>query len=63
MIQLNPPIPMSTPKGDGFAHVLIDYGPEFSLIWVVLQDSGEVWSFPNEAVRAQKNITMGRHLE
>jgi hypothetical protein len=63
MIQLNPPIPLKTPKGDGLAHVLIDYGPEFSLIWVVLQDSGEIWAYPNEEVRAMKNITMGRTFE
>lgn len=62
MLQLCPPIPLTTPKGGGLAHVLIDYGPEFSLIWVVLQDNGEVWSFPNEDVRAVKNVTMGREL-
>lgn len=28
VIQLNPPLPMVTPKGEGWAHFLIDYGPE-----------------------------------
>jgi hypothetical protein len=27
-LQLDPPIPVITPKGDGYAHLLIDYGPE-----------------------------------
>lgn len=34
MLQLNPPIPMNTPKG--FAHLVIDYGPESDLYWTVL---------------------------
>lgn len=63
MMQLNPPIPLNTPKGPGLAHFLIDYGPEHDLIFVVFQDeTGEIWSWPNHQVRAQKNITMGRIL-
>lgn len=61
MIQLQPPIPLETPRGSGLAHLVIDYGPEFSLLWsVFLDDSGECWTFTNEDVRAVKNITMGR---
>lgn len=52
-----------TPKGPGLAHLVIDYGPEHDLIWVVFLDSnGECWSYPNPQVRAQKNVTMGRTL-
>lgn len=59
--QLNPPIPMSTPKGNGLAWALIDYGAEHHLMWVVaIDETGEIWTFPNPEVRAQKNITMGR---
>jgi hypothetical protein len=61
VIQLNPPIPMITPKGEAYAHVLIDYGPEFHLLWVCFQDdTGECWTWPNPDVRAVKNVTMGR---
>jgi hypothetical protein len=61
ILQLKPPIPVVTPKGDGYAHVLIDYGAEFNLLWVVfLDDSGECWTYDNSQVRAQKNVTMGR---
>lgn len=65
MLQLNPPLPMLTPKGEGFAHVLIDYGPESDLYWTVfITDTGEVWTFSNREVRAAKNITLGRtHVE
>jgi hypothetical protein len=61
MIQLNPPIPMNTPKGEGFAHVMLDYGPESDLYWVVLiTETGEIWTYANRYVRASKNITLGR---
>lgn len=61
MLQLNPPLPLLTPKGEGFAHVLIDYGPETDLYWTVfITATGEVWTFSNREVRASKNITLGR---
>ncbi len=61
MLQLDPPLPMETPKGRGFAHLVIDMGQEHDLLWVVfLNDSGECWTYPNHQVRMQKNITMGR---
>lgn len=61
VLQLNPPIPMNTPKGEGFAHVLIDYGPESDLYWTVLiTETGEIWTYANRYVRAIKNITLGR---
>lgn len=65
MLQLNPPLPMLTPKGEGFAHILIDYGPESDLYWTVfITATGEVWTFANREVRASKNITLGRtHVE
>ena len=61
--QLNPPLPLNTPKGPALAHMVVDYGPEHSLIWVCFQDdTGECWSWANPEIRAQKNITMGRVL-
>lgn len=61
MMQLNPPLPMNTPKGEGFAHFLLDYGPESDLYWtVVITETGEIWTFANKEVRASKNITLGR---
>lgn len=59
--QLNPAIPLQTPKGNALAHFLIDYGQESNLVWVCFQeDTGEIWSWENPEVRAQKNITLGR---
>ena len=60
--RLDPPIPLETTKGKGVAHFLIDYGFEHDLIWVVfLNDNGQCWSFKNQDIRAQRNITAGRN--
>lgn len=59
--QLNPPLPLHTPKGAGWAHFVLDYGPEADLIWVVFLDAdGACWSVPNPDVRMQFNWSLGR---
>lgn len=59
--QLDPPLPLSTPKGDGLAHFVIDYGPEADLVWVVFMDKdGACWSVPNPDIRMSWNWTLGR---
>lgn len=59
--QLNPSIPMETPKGRGLAIAVIDYGLEHSLLWVVAIDATrEVWCVPNADVRLQRNWSAGR---
>jgi hypothetical protein len=59
--QLNPPLPMETSKGGGWAHFVIDYGPEAALLWVVCNDAdGACWTVPNSEVRMTFNWTMGR---
>lgn len=35
MLQLSPPIWVTTPLGEGFALLVIDYGPALNSIWVV----------------------------
>jgi hypothetical protein len=61
IIQLNPTLPMLTPKGPALAHFLIDYGEEHHLMWVCIQDnSGEIWTWPNTQVRSQTNHSFGR---
>ncbi len=63
LLQLDPTVPVETPLGRGQAHVVIDYGQESDLIWVVFIDvTGECWSFRNQEVRLQANITLrGSH--
>lgn len=59
--QLNPPLPLDTPKGTDWAHFVIDYGPEADLLWVVFMDSdGACWSVPNPEIRMHFNRSMGR---
>lgn len=61
LVQLNPPLPLETSKGAGWAHFLIDYGPEAALLWVVFMDAdGACWTVPNAEVRMSYNWTMGR---
>lgn len=64
IIQLDPPIPLYSPKGCGIAHFLIDYGIESHLYWVVFdKETGEIWTWDNTKVRAEKNITIGREMK
>ena len=59
--QLNPPIPLMTPKGRAMAHFIIDYGIENDLMWVCFQDdTGESWTWENAQIRARMNQTIGR---
>lgn len=61
LTQLNPPLPLETSKGAGWAHFVIDYGPEAALLWVVFMDAdGACWAVPNPEVRISSNWTMGR---
>lgn len=55
---------LDTPKGRGYAWLLIDYGAESDLYWTVaIHDTAEIWTFSNKEVRAVKNITLGRLVD
>lgn len=44
------------------AHMVIDYGIEHDLLFVVFQDdTGECWCWKNKYIRIQTNITIGRN--
>lgn len=61
LTQLNPPLPIETPKGLGWAHFITWDSVEQSMYWTVFIDrTGEIWTFPNEKVRAAKNVTADR---
>jgi hypothetical protein len=61
ILQLDPPLPMTCPKGSGLCHFLIDYGMETHLYWTITIDAtGEIWTYDNTKVRMQKNISIGR---
>jgi hypothetical protein len=45
----------------GWAHFVIDSGPESALLWVVFMDAdGACWTVPNPEVYMSFNWTMGR---
>jgi hypothetical protein len=55
---------MRTPIGKGMAQMVIDYGVEHDLLWIVFQnDTGECWAWVNKEIRAQNNITIGRDIK
>lgn len=59
--RLDPPVPLRTIKGSGYAFGVIDYGLEHDLMWVVaLDESREIWCVPNPEVRMQQNWSAGR---
>jgi hypothetical protein len=59
MLQLEPPVPVSCPAGNGYAFLVIDYGSEHHLLWTVAIDqTGEIWTYSNPHVRVRPNVTM-----
>jgi hypothetical protein len=61
LLQLNPQIPMETPIGAGLAFLVCDYSEEQHALWVVADTAtGQIWWWPNNLVRMQKNISLGR---
>lgn len=60
MIRVNPPIPLETDKGWGWAHFVTDDGLETSLLWTVFLEDGKIYQVPNELVRACTNYSAGR---
>ena len=62
ILQLNP-LPLNTPKGKAWAHMVIDYGQEHDLQWVCFIDAtGECWTYSNPEITIQNNITLGREV-
>ncbi len=64
ILQLNPPIWLTTPRGLGLAHFLVDTGMEGNMTWGVAITEGphvgEIWWVENPEVRATSNWTVGR---
>jgi hypothetical protein len=61
MLQLNPPIPVVTEKGDGWAYFLKEESMDHHVVWgVVLDDGGEIWWIENPQVKVGHNYTYGR---
>lgn len=63
ILQLNPAIPVITPKGGAEAILAIHYSKEDYVYFLCIQDdSGELWLWDNTKVRGFKHITLGRNV-
>lgn len=63
MIQLNPQINVFTPLGEGWAFLIIDYGPWMNSCWVVrLNSTGQVKHFDSNDVRIEGNPVLDEKL-
>jgi len=61
ILRLEPPIPLTTPKGKAFAYFLLDYSMDHNLLWICfLRDGGACWTFRNSQIRLEENETMGQ---
>lgn len=65
ILQLNPALPfVHIVKGNFLAHFIHDDGIESEIMFTgILEESGEIWTFTNKVLRAQKNITIGRTFD
>lgn len=60
MIQLEPPIWVTTPLGEGHCLLIIDYGVSVNTVWLVhLFDSGKVVHVDSSDVRVMGNPMYG----
>lgn len=54
---------LNTPKGKGTVLFVHDVGQEAPLYFtVIIRATGELWTYPQHAVRACQNITLGGPL-
>lgn len=60
MLQLNPPIWVTTPLGEGHALFILDYGPSINTVWVIHHfETGEVAHVDSSEVRVMGNPMYG----
>lgn len=57
IIQLEPPVWVQTPLGDGRAIMMIDYGHDYNPIFLVQLDNGKFKSIDTNDCRGMENLT------
>lgn len=58
ILQLNPPMPVETPHGEGMALFLIDYGMQWNTCYVVaIKSTRQLKHYESEQVRMGANFT------
>jgi hypothetical protein len=62
--QLDPSIPMICPHGRGRAISRTDLNEHHNVLWeIVLDATGQIWTYPNPLVRVQANVTAESECE
>lgn len=52
---------VDTPRGRGRVYLVTEYGTEIEKIFtVIINETGEIWEFGNQNIKATRNKTMGR---
>lgn len=60
ILQLNPPIWVQTPLGEGDCLFLLDYGPNLNSVWLVhLHEDGRALHFDSSDIRVMGNLMYG----
>lgn len=59
MLQLSPEVWMMTPKGEGMAFIVTDYGHDANKIFTVLLQCGDILDFDMKDCRRCENPTYG----
>jgi hypothetical protein len=59
-LRLEPPIPVVTSDGPGFAIIMTDYSQEHDRLWCVILNDGRFGDYRQSSIRAQTNISLGR---
>ena len=59
MLQLNPEVWLMTPKGEGLAFLVTDYGHDSNKIFTILLQNGDVLDFDMKDCRRCENPTYG----
>jgi hypothetical protein len=59
-LQLNPPLFVVTPRGDGIARILLDYGPDTNPMFIVeLNESRDILTFDMLDCKGSGNSAWG----
>ncbi|NDD81912.1 MAG: hypothetical protein EBZ53_05020 [Verrucomicrobia bacterium] len=59
MFQLNPEMWVMTPKGEGLAFLVTDYGMDHNKIFTVMLQSGDILDFDIRDLRRTENPSFG----
>jgi hypothetical protein len=59
MLQLNPEMWMMTPKGEGMAFIVTDYGLDHNKVFTIMLQSGDILDFDMKDVRRTENPSFG----